>query len=227
VWRVLFDPRAHEPLVDVAWDAAEVAAAIREIGREADEALREGEWWPLHPLDDDGQTPDAIHGVYFGAAGVLWALDHLAVAGLHEPRHDYARLADEALHSYRRLFVGEGGVALVAWLLAPEAAVAERLADLVVVDPQRDTGELLWGSPGLLLIADEMLRRTSERRWADAWTAIAGYLLRERGERVAHLWTQRLNGDTAEILGPAHGLAGIVAALARRPDLWSFQTSST
>jgi hypothetical protein len=139
-----------------------------------------------------------------------------------------ARLATESLESYRRrpefgaaepgLFLGEGGIALVAWLLAPEQALADRLAELVVV-PEGDTRELLWGSPGLLLIADEMLRRTRERRWADAWTAIAGYLLRERGERVAHLWTQRLYGETAEILGPAHGHAGIVAALARRPDL--------
>jgi lantibiotic modifying enzyme len=229
VERVLFDPRAHEPLADAPWNAAEAEAAIREIARDADDALREGEWWPLHPLDDDGKTPDAIHGVYFGAAGVLWALDHLAVAGLHEPGHDYARLATEALESYRRrpefgaaepgLFLGEGGIALVAWLLAPEPALADRLAELVVLDPEGDTRELLWGSPGLLLIADEMLRRTSERRWAEAWTAIAGYLLRERGERVAHLWTQRLYGETAEILGSGHGHAGIVAALARRPDL--------
>ena len=52
-----------------------------------------GAWWPLHPLDDDGARPDAVHGVYLGAAGVLWALDQLARAGLHEPGHDYARLA--------------------------------------------------------------------------------------------------------------------------------------
>ena len=229
VERVLFDPRAHEPLADVAWEAAKAEAAIREIAQDADGALREGGWWPLHPLDDDGETPDAIHGVYFGAVGVLWALDHLVGAGLHEPGHDYARLATEALESYRHrpefgaaepgLFLGEGGIALVAFLLAPESALADRLAELVVVDPEGDTRELLWGSPGLLLVADEMLRRTGERRWADAWTAIAGYLLRERGERIASFWTQRLDGKSAEILGPAHGLAGIVAALARRPDL--------
>ena len=143
---MLFDPRAHEPLADVPWDAAQAEAALREIACDADDALRERDWWPLHPLDDDGQTPDAIHGVYFGAAGVLWALDHLARAGLHEPRHDYARLATAALESYRRgpdfgiaepsVFIGEGGIALVAWLLAPEPALADRLAELVIVDPR-------------------------------------------------------------------------------------------
>ena len=57
---MLFDPRAHEPLLEDAWNPAEVEGAIRTIARDADEALREREWWPLHPLDDDGATPDAI-----------------------------------------------------------------------------------------------------------------------------------------------------------------------
>jgi len=39
-------------------------------------------------------------------------------------------------------------------------ALADRLSELVVVDPDGDTLELLWGSPGLLLIADAMLERT-------------------------------------------------------------------
>jgi hypothetical protein len=43
--------------------------------------------------------------------------------------------------------------------------------------------------------------------------------MRQRGARVPDFWTQRLYGSTQEILGPAHGLAGVVAALARRPDL--------
>src|SRR5206468_99089 len=79
--------------------------------------------------------------------------------------------------------------------------------------------EAMWGSPGLLTIADTMLERTGERRWADAWSAIAERLVRSRGERVPGFWTQRLYGETVEIVGPAHGMAGVVAALARRPEL--------
>ena len=226
---VLFDPRAHEPLREAAWSPAAAEAEIRAIARDADEALRDGEWWPLHPLDDDGETPDALHGIYLGAAGVLWALDHLARAGLHEPRHDYARLAGEVLESYRRrpefggpvpaLWIGEGGIALVAWLLAPAPELADRLAELAVAAPEGDTLELMWGSPGLLLIADVMLERTGEARWAAAWSAIAEDLLGRWGERAPHFWTQRLYGAEQEHVGPAHGLAGIVAALARRPEL--------
>lgn len=225
---MLYDPRAHEPLVAAPWSRAAAEAEVRAIARDADEALRPGAWWPLHPEDDDGETPGALHGVYLGAAGVLWALDQLARAGLHEPGHDYARLALGALEDYVRrpefggphpsLWLGEGGIALVAWLLAPSQALADRLAALAVVPPD-DTLELLWGSPGLLAIADVMLERTGEPRWSAAWSALAEHLLALWGERVPHLWTQRLYGKEEEILGAGHGLAGVVAMLARRPEL--------
>jgi hypothetical protein len=97
---VLFDPHAHEPLLDVTWSAAKAEATIREIARDADEAMRPGEWWPWHPLDLQPDDPAVVHGIYIGAAGVLWALDQLARAGLHEPRHSYARLAGDAYDSY-------------------------------------------------------------------------------------------------------------------------------
>ena len=226
---MLFDPAVHEPLGDAAWSPAAAEAAIGSIARDADEALRDGDWWPLHPLDDDGETADPQHGIYLGAAGVLWALDHLARAGLHEPGHDYARLAGEALESHRRrpevpdaagsLWVGEAGIALVAWLLAPGPELAGRLAELAVPAPEGDTLELLWGSPGLLALADAALERTGDPRWAAAWTAIAEDLIGRWGERVPHFWTQRLYGSEQELIGPAHGLAGIVAMLARRPEL--------
>ena len=160
---------------------------------------------------------------------MLWALDHLARAGLHEPGHDYARLAGEALESHRRrpefpgaegsLWLGEAGIALVAWLLAPGPALDGRLAELAVPAPEGDTLELLWGSPGLLAIADAVLERTGEPRWAAAWTAIAEDLTGRWGERVPHFWTQRLYGSVQELIGAGHGLAGVVATLARRPEL--------
>jgi lantibiotic modifying enzyme len=226
---MLFDARAHERLGDVEWSPAAAEAAIRTIARDADGALRAGDWWPVHPLDAEDGDPDVVHGIYSGAAGVLLALHLLAQAGLHEPGHDYARLAEDVLDSYLRrpefggpapsLWMGEGGIALVAWLLAPAPGLADRLAKLVGVDPRRDTLDLMWGSPGLLLIADALLERTGERRWAATWSAIADRLMLQRGSRVPDLWTQRLYGSTTELLGPAHGLAGVVAALARRPEL--------
>jgi lantibiotic modifying enzyme len=106
----------------------------------------------------------------------------------------------------------------VASLRSPTYEPADRLADLVVV-PADDTLELMWGSPGLLLVAGAMLERTGEQRWAAAWSALAGHLIGEWGAHVPAFWTQDLYGSVREIVGPAHGLAGVVAALAQRPEL--------
>jgi hypothetical protein len=226
---MLFDARAHEPLLDTTWNPGGIEAEIRAIARDADEALRGSDWWPMHPLDAEPGDPDVVHGVYFGAAGVLWALHRLAQAGLHEPSHDYARLAEDALESYLSrpefdgpvpsMFLGEGGIALVAWLLSPTPALADRLARVLVADPENDTLELLWGTPGLLLVAGAMLERTGEDRWSAAWSAIAEHLMLQWGAEVPDFWTQHLYGSVKEILGAGHGLAGVVAALARRPDV--------
>ena len=142
---MLFAAGAHEPLIGAAWSPGEAEAAIRAIAREADATLRVRDWWPVHPLDAEDGTPGPVHGVYCGAAGVLLALARLAEAGRHEPGHDYARLAEDVLESYLRrpefdgpapsAWLGEGGIALVGWLLAPSPALAERLARLVAVDP--------------------------------------------------------------------------------------------
>ena len=150
------------------------------------------------------------HGIYLGAAGVLWALDFLG------SRLD---LAGEVLESYRArpefespsAWIGESGIALVAWRLAPSAALADRIAELLVV-PEDDSLELMWGSPGLLLIADAMFAATGEERWAAASHTLVEHLLARRDERG--LWTQLLYGKRAEYLGPVHGWAGVIAALA-------------
>ena len=86
--------------MDAAWSPDDVEAAIRAIAEDADAALRTRDWWPVHPLDAEDDDPDAFPGVYVGAAGMLWALQRLAEAGLHEPGHDYARLAQDAVASY-------------------------------------------------------------------------------------------------------------------------------
>jgi hypothetical protein len=225
---VLFDPRAHEPLIDGTWRIADVEAEIRAIARDAEDALSGDEWWPVHPLDLEEGDPGVWHGLYLGAAGVIWALDQLARAGLHEPRLDYAARSSDVLESYLRrpefdaarasLWMGEAGIGLLAWRSAPAAALADRLLELAAV-PETDTLELMWGSPGLLIVADAMLAWTGEQRWAAAWRALADHLLSRSGEHVPGFWTQDLYGSRDELIGPAHGMTGVVAALARRPEL--------
>jgi hypothetical protein len=209
---MLYDPKVHEPLIDRPWNAAGIEAEIRAIVRDT-EAARTDDWWPVHPLDALEDDPDVFHGVYLGAAGVLGALEEI-----DGPRPE---LADRLLESFHArpdfaeqrtsLFLGEAGIALYAVRHRPE--LVDRLYELAVV-PEDETFELLWGSPGGLLVADAMLTATGEPRWAARWDELADHLMAARQENG--FWTQRLHGNTCEHLGPAHGMAGVVLALARR-----------
>ena len=227
---MLFDPSAHEPLAGHPWDEARVRAAVREVVAEADGAYDPDAGWPLHPLDsgdDDDDYAGVSHGVYLGAAGMLWGLDHLARAGVAESSLDLPAAAAGLHDGYLRrchspdepmpsIWVGEAGIHLVAETIAPDPARPHALLEVVRANARNDTLELLWGAPGTMLAAREMHRRTGEERWAQAWRESAELLLAEwHHDDVlgCDLWTQLISGRSSRSLGAAHGFAGNVLAL--------------
>src|SRR5215472_10575093 len=58
-----------------ALSADEAAEAIEEIVADALAHLDAERFWPAHPLDD--RVSDGNTSFYFGATGVMWALDYL------------------------------------------------------------------------------------------------------------------------------------------------------
>jgi len=239
---MLFDPSAHEPLTDDPWDEARVRAAVREIVAEVDRGYdaRAGSW-RLHPLDageEDDDDAGVSHGIYIGAAGMLWGLDHLARAGAAESSLDLSAAAVGLHDGYLRrchapeepmpsLWVGESGIHLVAETIAPGSSGSARTDALLAAvrsNAHNETLELLWGAPGTMLAAREMHRRTGEERWAEAWCESADALLSEwrfDEQLGCHLWTQLIHGTSGRGLGPAHGFAGNVLALVDGLDLLS------
>lgn len=72
---MLFDPDRHEPLRATAWDETAVREAVRAIVRDIEDHRGADGHWPVHPLDADVDVPrTGFKGLYFGSAGVLWAL---------------------------------------------------------------------------------------------------------------------------------------------------------
>ncbi len=237
---MLYDPSAHEALADVPWDEARVRAAVREIVADADVGYDAGAGsWPLHPRDA-GQGDDdhaaVSHGVYMGAAGMLWGLDRLARAGAaHSSIH--LREAAVGLHAgylanccapeepMPSLWVGESGIYLVADAIDPgerSSARAAALLDAVHANAHNATLELLWGGAGTMVAAREMHRRTGGEQWAGAWRASADALLSEwrfDEQLGCHLWTQLIYGKAGPGLGPGHGFAGNIFALLDGIDL--------
>jgi hypothetical protein len=213
---VLWRPSEHEPLAGEEWSEERAEAAIAAIVSDT-EAAYDGTRWPFHPADG---VDDGPNGIYLGVAGTAWALSELGSRG-------WGDAAIAALERYvvepdggeERAYApgyltGEAGIALVAYRLTGDSAVADRLHELVLANLDDRWNELLWGAPGSLLMAEAMLAWTEEHRWAEAWDALADRV--EATRDPDGLWTQgeRLKG--ARFIGVAHGFAGNVRALANR-----------
>ena len=227
---MLYQPEAFEPLTDEAWDEARAREAIREIVADTDAALRGPKLlWPANDWDCWRATRP-MKNLYAGAAGVLFALDELRRRGPAETRLDLGELALRNVEVFRArpdymkllvqepepressLFFGETGILLVALRLAPNAELADDLHRLVRANVTNEADEIMSGMPGTLIAARAMLEWTGDERWRAAWDESADALWSRRDE--TGLWTQRLYGRERRFLGPAHGLVGIVQALA-------------
>ena len=216
---MLFDAAGFEPLTDEPWDDERVRAAIRTIVADADAAFDAVGLWPANEWDSWGSTPP-LKDLYCGAGGVIWALDALVRRGLAETGIDLAA-AEIELPSAREssLLCGEAGLLLANWRLTPRDDLADRLLQRVRENRDNEFEELLWGSPGTLLAARAMHAWTGEDRWLEAWRESAEALMARRDSDG--LWTQQLYGTTHRLLGPAHGLVGIVNSLLQIESGWN------
>ena len=233
---MLYSPDEFEPLTDEPWDDERVRAAIRAIVADADAAFDPAGLWPANEWDAWGSTPP-VKDLYCGAGGVIWALDALRRGGHAETAIDLAAAIERTIELWHEapdlvaaeielpsaressLFCGDAGLLLVNWRLTPRDDLADRLLQRVRENRDNEFEELLWGSPGTMLIAHAMHGWTGEQRWADAWRESAEALMGRRDEDG--VWTQQLYGTPDRLLGPAHGLVGIVHALLQVESEWS------
>jgi hypothetical protein len=233
---LLYEPKRHEALSAIAWDEAHACAAIEQIAADAHREFTPEGLWRIHPLDRSPERPpDSIKPLYHGAAGVIWALTYLAEAGAVERNCDYlptvrelrARNRDDLRRNdgqreYMRrelgcYLVGETGMLLLEWKLAPSDKVAQELYDEIesrIGDPRG----LAWGASGTMLAALFMHERTGEPRWRDLFLRNFDALWdqwRYDSNLGCHLWTHDLYGVTEKRLGAIHGLAGTVFPMIR------------
>jgi hypothetical protein len=211
----LWRPSEHEPLAGGEWDEGRVEEAIAAIVADAESAF-DGQRWPWHPRDGE---EDGVTCVYLGAAGVIWALQELGSTGWQEAAlaliDRYREEPDMPQYaSASSYWGGECGIALVAFRLTGDSGLADRVHELVLENLGSKANEVMWGTPGTMLVAEAMLAWTGDQRWDEAWEAGAERMLAARDDDG--LWTQDLYGRTFRFLGPAHGYAGIVRALANR-----------
>ena len=220
----LFDPAVHEAVIDAPWDPARIRTSIRAIVDDAEDTFADG--WPTHPVDSESPADDArrFRSVYLGGAGVIQALDALQRRGLAELHRDYVPYLEQPFDSdfredddERSLWMGDTGIRLVLQRLAPSAENADRLETLIRANIEDERCELMWGSPGTMLAAGALHELSGEARWQELWEECAAWL-RAQWDPEMELWTQHIWERVEHIVGPAHGFAGCVLALARHPD---------
>src|SRR5262245_21402291 len=217
----------HRPLAKDAWNELAVRAAIEEIVADAIANFHPDRFWPAHPSDDGGA--DGNPSFYWGAAGVIWALDYLHRIDATRVAKDFRpvlpKLVERTLTAFESnspadyakhgsLLFGDMGAALLAMRLAP----ASSLADLVYRRAEANNGlpirELMWGTPVSMVAAIHMAKMTQEARWRALFEVQAVRLLANLEDTPqGPLWTQDLYGNKDRFLGPVHGFAGNVIPL--------------
>jgi hypothetical protein len=230
---MLYDPNRHEPLhrTDLdGWDEARARACIAAIVRDTEAQFSPQRGWPMHPLDaEPGDDPQAGNpSLYFGTCGVLWALHHLHSMGAAALERDWqvdsaalvqrtrAWLKDDAERERAAYLMGETPVLLLEHGQTGSTSAADRLAELIEGNMEHPARELMWGSPGTLLVALFMHQRTGQERFADLFrdTAAALWSQLEWSEAYGcHYWTQQLYGQVSTYMDAVHGFAGTALPL--------------
>jgi hypothetical protein len=226
----LYRPEAFERLTDTGWDEARVRDRIREIVADTDQAWRGPKlFWRAHEWDRWNSTSPQKN-LYVGTAGVLWGLEQLRRRGLAETKLDLTDLAVRNLELFQvkpdyiklpafkppeprgsSLLLGEAGILLVTWRLAPSDELAARLLARVRANVDNEAHEVMWGVPGTLIAASAMHEWTGDESWTQAWHESAEAFLARR--EADGLWTNHLYGQVYKSLTPPHGLVGNVQAL--------------
>lgn len=242
----LFDRARHEAWSDSRlWDAARAHAGLRNIALDIERSRLPQGHWPVHPLDDEGDTPaSGFKSLYLGSAGLAWTLWHLQQAGAVQlERVDPVALLREADAAYRAapdtgeivpsFYLGEVGILLALWRAGGDEAVADRLYAQVEANIGHPALEPLWAAPGTMLAAWHLWRETGEARWRDLFLRNVDALWERWDTRVGMseppcwLWTQDLYGRQARYLGAAHGFAGNVHPMLKGADLLSPERRAT
>jgi hypothetical protein len=225
---LLYSAANFEPLTERSWDEARVRDAIRGIVSDTEAACRGPRLlWKADPWDGWRAT-SPMKNLYVGAAGVIWALDRLRARGYAETRldlaplamgvhelarvrPDYMRRVELPTHRASGLACGATGIVFVAWKLTRSAELDDELHSLVGANVHTTVDEVMWGSPGTLLVASAMTAELGDDRWLALRDETAEALLARLGRDG--WWEQQLYGERYRGTGPWHGLVGNVRAL--------------
>lgn len=229
---MLHDPSRHESLTDAAWDESIARETLDWIARETSERFSSEKLWPWHAKDvepGDDVTQPALP-LYFGAAGVVWALHYLQDVGATGGTARYsAQLEDIRMRNRKwqtsmgleepgAFMMGDTPVLMMAQGEEPTRARAGELERLIAGNIDHPARELMWGSPGTMLAASFLHERFGDESWARLFRDSATRLrsqLEWSQQHQCHYWTQDLYGQRSTYLDAIHGFVATAFVLNR------------
>jgi hypothetical protein len=183
---------------------------------------------------DDG-VRDGNGTLYFGATGVIWAINYLRRVGAIADEQDLTSLLETALTrnapwfaatAYSRhasLLMGDLGILLVQMRIAPDQDLADEIYSLLASNTELPIVELMWGLPGCMVGCIHMHNMTADPRFSQLFRVQAARLFADLNmDRDGPIWTQELYGRRQRWLGAVHGYAGNMLPLLRG---WDWLTS--
>jgi len=226
----MYEEARHEPLIKADWNEERVHAEIDRIVRDTHAHFHPQKLWPMHPLDRFAEKlPESLQMLYFGAAGVIWALDYLSrlisTGGKLDLTTNLNQLADQnrlemnlSQQESSSFWMGDVGILLTAHKLSPSEQIADELARLIAANIRNPTREIMWGAPGTMLAALFLWERTADPRWKELFLNSVDELWKQWEpvpEIGCYLWTQDLYGRSLRYLGAGHGFAATARVLIR------------
>ena len=221
---MLHQPARHEPLCKLPWNEPAARRFMQALADQACQHFDPLTLWRTHPRDvEPGEAALPIACLYLGAAGVIWALQHLKRHADVSVELDFTACIDGLIEHNRRFnlasgiespsyLFGDAGVLLLQWRATHSVAVAQSLFDTVQANLRNPSLEPLWGSSGTMVAALHMLEATREDRWQQLFCESAQILCDQMhlaaGFDNTWIWTQLLYGKRIDYLGAGHGFAG-------------------
>ncbi|HSG91179.1 MAG TPA: LanC-like protein [Pseudomonadales bacterium] len=243
----MYERERHEQM-DANWSAARARDFARALFTETAATFARLGHWPAHPNDGEIPEGGHHHALYHGLAGVCWGQLELAARGYGEvvddpvdaleqartaamadldedpgfdaaPTDSLAEAGDYRTNYRLGLLIAELGFMVPLLRLRPDASTVRASLDLIEANLDNRVLELLWGSPGSLLL----LSAIKEAGLADARAAeLLARGVAWMGDRLvtspttgAQLWRQDLYGHRVCLLGAGHGFAGNALAVLR------------
>jgi len=239
---MLYVPERHEKLIEASWSTDIAQQTIEKIVAATVAEFQGEQLWSVHPdIKQFYQVRSPITGLWFGAAGTMWALTELQNNNPSLPAYDFkpylqslverqpSSLAEFSsalkvnIHTPGYL-LGYSGVKLLCWKLTKANNVLDDLAKHIESNINNPRHEFMWAAPGSMLCAWFLYQQTKEERWLDLFRKSADYMFStwelDKQEQL-YIWVQHMYGSDAAYLGAIHGFVGNIFPLLKGIELLS------